>query len=339
MVRPKQLAIASSLALMSPASLVLNGVDLPLSSRLVTQFDSNTWIENLAARSNGDLLLTVLAPTASLYGVANPASDEPSLKLLHTFGDGAAGLVGIAEPEPDLFVVAGYGVAANGTTAPVWTVDLRAGGVEPEVQLVRKLENAGVLNGITAVPGVTDAVLVADSKKGLIWRVDLKTGNYEVGVEVEEMKPGSGASSVGVNGVHVRDGYLYWTNSATVSIYRIEITDQGFPTPCARVELVSTLEAVFVDDFVIGEDNTIWVATNSDNRLIATQPFTNQSVVVYGATDTLALAGDTSAIFGRGESDQSTLYVATCGGMRSPINGTLVEPGKVVAVDTTDFRP
>ncbi|KAI1259644.1 hypothetical protein F5Y18DRAFT_408913 [Xylariaceae sp. FL1019] len=152
------------------------------------------------------------------------------------------------------------------------------------------------------------------------------------------MKPGSGASTIGVNGVHVRDGYLYWTNSATVSVYRIKITDQGFPASCARVELVSTLDAGFVDDFAIGGDGTIWVATNSDNRLIAAQPFTDHSVVVDGATNTLALAGDTSAIFGRGERDHSTLYVATCGGMRSPINGNLVEPGKIVAIDTDGFH-
>lgn len=354
MVRLKQsvalAAATTTLALVSSASPVQDkgASPLPLRTRVVTQFPAappGTWIENIAARANGDLLLTVLSPSASLYGVTDPTSEKPAVELLHTFGDGASGLVGIAEPAPELFVVAGYGAAnstTNTTAALVWTVDFR--GVhghdkKPEAKLVKKLDGAGVLNGVAALPGGHgDAVLVADSSKGLVWRVDIKTGAYEVAVQVAEMS-GSGASGIGVNGIHAtRDGFLYWTNSAARTIYRLRITPRGSAVPYARVEVVAAIDAIFLDDFAIGDDGTIFVATNFDNRLIAVQAGTNRSVVVAGSNTEFTVAGDTAAVFGRGTADRRTLYVSTTGGLGMPVNGTLTEGGKVVAVDTTAFR-
>ncbi|KAI8624655.1 hypothetical protein F5Y19DRAFT_453349 [Xylariaceae sp. FL1651] len=226
-------------------------------------------------------------------------------------------------------------MVANGTTAPVWTVDFRGGGKKPQVKLVKKLERAGVLNGVTALPGVDDTVLIADSTKGIVWHVDIHTGAYEVGVQVDEM---SGGAAVGVNGVHVHDGFLYWTNSSTRTIYRIKITPQGFAATCAGAEAVAVIDAVFLDDFAIGDDGTIWVATNYDNRLFAVQSSTNQSVVAAGSPTEFTVAGDTAAVFGRGTSDRQTLYVSTNGGLKAPINSTLMEGGKVVAIDTAGFR-
>lgn len=59
---------------------------------------------------------------------------------------------------------------------------------------------------------------------------------------------------------------------------------------------------------------------------------------VLGALGELTVGGDTSAAFGRGKGDGNVLYVVTGGAMGSPVNGTLIEGGKVVAVDTKGFR-
>lgn len=53
----------------------------------------------------------------------------------------------------------------------------------------------------------------------------------------------------------------------------------------------------------------------------------------------MTLAGSVAPAFGTLPRDTDTLYVATSGGMVFPINGTIVEGGKIVAVDTKGFLP
>ncbi|KAI1338573.1 hypothetical protein F5Y15DRAFT_121894 [Xylariaceae sp. FL0016] len=317
-----------------------HGVTLPLPHRDVIQLSNPTWLENIAVRSNGDLLLTVLGyPEAAIYSVSGPASGAaPSLTTIGDFSS-ANYLLGIAEPAPDLFVVVGSATdaATNGTTWPAWRLDFRDRGGEPAIEVIGRIDDATVLNGVAALPENSDVVLVADSSGGLVWRLDITTGAYERAIQVPEMGFAANASSpTGVNGVKVCAGYLYWTNSYTQTIYRVGITRDGFAAEGAEVEMVGELDATFLDDFAIGDDGIIWAATDFDNRLFAVQPF-GQNVVVEGGVTQFTLAGDTSAAFGRGETDKHILYVATNGALRVPINGTS-EGGKVVAIDTQSFR-
>ncbi|KAI1326192.1 hypothetical protein F5Y16DRAFT_375537 [Xylariaceae sp. FL0255] len=177
---------------------------------------------------------------------------------------------------------------------------------------------------------------------GLLWRVDISTGKTDVAIQVPEMSNGSPGNLAvqGINGVRIAgDGYLYWSNSVLTTIYRVKIdAATGSIAHGATVETVSKIPDVsFVDDIAVGED-VIFAATNTNNTLVATKPFANETVVVLGNQDTLTVAGDTAAIWGRGENDKKTLYVSTSGAIKAPVNGTLYEPGKVVAVDTTGFR-
>ncbi|CAJ2501444.1 Uu.00g042970.m01.CDS01 [Anthostomella pinea] len=325
-----------------------NGVNLPLPYRVITQFAEPTWIENIAVRANGELLLSFLLPNASLWSVARPADTTagPQIDNLGLFQP-AQGLMGIAEPEPDLFVLASSvftSTTDNATTVcRTWTADFRGGRTAPEIKVVADIPNATIPNGVTAVPGNNSVVLIADSGNGLVYRVDISTGRHDVAVQVPEMAVVVNAQ-VGVNGIHVHDGHLYWTNAGAATIYRLRINTDGSPaTKCgAKVETVAKLDATFLDDFAISADGTIWVVTDFDNRLIAVQPTTGNnsstSVVVEGAVSELTLAGGTSAAFGRGETDRHVLYVTTNGGLNSPVNGTVTEGGKVVAVDTSGFR-
>jgi hypothetical protein len=50
---------------------------------------------------------------------------------------------------------------------------------------------------------------------GVVWKVNVKNGNVEKVIEFDEMKPPPPpALQMGINGVKVRDGYLYWSNTA-----------------------------------------------------------------------------------------------------------------------------
>lgn len=97
---------------------------LPLPNHIITQFPNPTWLENIAVRSNGDLLLTESAPTASLHLVSNLDLNHHSYSsksngsgsttkrtTTHTF-DSLQALFGIAEPLSDVFVVVGRNVSS-----------------------------------------------------------------------------------------------------------------------------------------------------------------------------------------------------------------------------------
>ena len=57
-------------------------------------------------------------------------------------------------------------------------------------------------------------------------------------------------------------------------------------------------------------------------------------VTVDGSQYQLTVAGDTACHFGRRQTDRKTLYVVTDGGLADPVNGTVVEGGKAIALDT-----
>lgn len=337
-------------------------VQATLHLKLVTQFPAPFWIENIAVRRNGALLLTQLttSPPATLYTLPYPwlsisSNSTIPAKPLHTFPNTNA-LLGLAESplHPDLFVlVGGVNPTANSSGSFVaWTVDFRplppspglaTSETQPRVTQIASLSSKGVLlpNGVAALPG-RNAVLVADSLAGCIWRVDIATGAVQLAVKVPEMAASKGAA--GVNGVRVVGEKLYWTNSATAAVYRVGIDAEGKQKEGDMVEKVASLPAIFADDFAVGPTgrkgelggDLLWVATNVNNTLIAVNGQTGKTEVVAGATGSLELAGPTAAAFGRTEKDKEWLYVVTCGGVKAPVNG-LTEGGKVVAVDTRGF--
>ncbi|KAI0128934.1 hypothetical protein BJ170DRAFT_623490 [Xylariales sp. AK1849] len=334
------LTLIGSIYLASAGPLLSRADNLPLPSKTIFQAsETDIWLENVVTRQNGDLLITALWPNSSLFTLREPYSPSPKLDLIHTF-DGANGLLGIVETQPDIFVVAAGQFSALSTwvpgTAAVWEISLNS--LVPAVRKITDIPESLFLNGIEAVPSCThDAVLVADSRLGAVWRVNTKTGEYSKAIEVPEMAPIANASEpFGVNGLKIRDHFLYWSNSDYHTIYRIRINAKGLPAGGAEVETVAVLDSDFIDDFVFDTNGTLWAMTNLDNKVIALRPDGSSDTVVGDVTQ-LTVAGDTAAAFGRTESDGHVLYVVTSGGVAAPVNGTVTEPGKVVAIDTRGF--
>ncbi|KAB5515176.1 hypothetical protein GE09DRAFT_581082 [Coniochaeta sp. 2T2.1] len=329
-----------------------HGVSLPLSSRVVHQFPSHTWLENIVARSTGDLLVTALIPTAAIYQISDPTSDYSSISLIANFTT-VNGLLGITETKPDVFVVVGGnftspGVQVNGTFS-AWEVDLSGSSqhrhhhhhnskhdVSP--RLITALKPAAFLNGLGSLPQNPTAVLISDSALGVVWRLDTVTGKFNKALDFPEMKVAPGSPlAIGVNGLRIKNDTLYFTNSFERAIYSVRVDGDGSVTPGGGVKkVVEIKEAAFLDDIAIGEDGTIWACENVGNRLWSVTPSGTYATVLGGVNET-TVAGDTAAAFGRGNSDGKTLYVVTSGALAAPVNGTYVEGGKVVAVDTSGY--
>lgn len=320
-----------------------NSPSLPLPLRLLHQLSLGSWIENLWVRSNGDILLSTLAPNASVYLISDPTVASPDVSLIYTFGS-MHGILGIIETKPDVFVVVGsnyseLGRPVNGTSA-AWELDFHYPS-KPSAREITAMPDAIFLNGIESVPSSDTTLLIADSTRGLVWRLNTLTGNYGIAIQNPAMDAPAGAPlAIGINGIRVHNGYLYWTNSYEATFYRLRITADGYPAPGAAVQVVGKADAEFLDDLFIGPvgKDIIWSPTNLDNMLVALNPRANEpAVVVEGSPSRLTVAGGTACQFGRGQTDQQILYVATSGGIANPVNGTVTEGGKIVAVDTSSY--
>ncbi|KAK4180681.1 hypothetical protein QBC36DRAFT_353252 [Triangularia setosa] len=319
----------------------------------LVNFPNPTWIENIAVRSNGNLLITELLPRPILYTVINPASSAPQACLLFDFSadeNHVEGLAGIAEASHDVFFFVGgsmdtlsfYAWSVN-FTSTVPSPPLKH---DPIVKKIADLKGVKLPNGVATLPGSPSSVLVADSLGGLAWRLDILAGKSVVAAQVPEMgfPPNETDPSrrVGINGIKVQDGFLYFSNSNLRSMYKVKVGKDGTQDPSDNVRLVGHLleKVSFLDDFVVGQGErrgTIFATTSSDNRFWALAQG-RRPVVVAGEQDRLTLAGSTAAAFGKGKGDKEVLYVVTSGGVGKPVNGNLTEGGKIVKVELSAFR-
>ncbi|KAL7929305.1 hypothetical protein V8C35DRAFT_325286 [Trichoderma chlorosporum] len=313
-------------------------------TNVVQQFPAPSWAENLAVRSNGDLLVTMIAPAADLYNIANPQSSKPTTTLLHSF-TGVESLLGIAEVKPDFFVVVGTnasGVVAIPGTGYLWSVDFSAGHLSPVIKEITALPQVQYPNGMAALPENPDAVLLADSILGCVWRIDISTGAVNMAIQLPQMVPPSNASwPIGINGVHVRQGLfnstmLYWSNSFETTIYRLPIDGRTgallaeYDTPNVAARAVEGY--LFVDDFTIDKEGGIWAAANFNNTILYAPAGSQTLHRAVGAEDSLIMAGCTSCVFGRGFEVAHILYVTNSGAEVYPVNGTLTQGANIVAV-------
>ncbi|KAI0865487.1 hypothetical protein F4860DRAFT_311606 [Xylaria cubensis] len=316
---------------------------LPLPARTIFQLNNdtapNSWFENIALRQNGDLLVTMLQPYASVYSIQQPLSGSPRSSIINIAN--ANGLSGIVETSPDVFAVLAGNYSALATPVPqtmaVWEIDLR--GLKPTTRLITKIPEAGLLNGAAAIPTASSpAILVTDNGISQVWRIDVKTGKYETAAEVPEMKSVPNATiPLGVNGLKIRNGYMYFSNSNLASIYRLAIDKNGIAVEGAKAELVAKYDTDNIDDFAIDEKGNFWAATNFNNTVAVAKPGST-GIAVAGESTELTVAGDTALAFGgRTATDKNIVYVVTGGALARPVNGTITEPAKIVAINRTGF--
>lgn len=155
-------------------------VPLPTATT-VHRFPNGTWVENLAIRSNGGILVDF--GTSPQVAYVDPAAPEgKEAPIIATFPAPATGALGIAELTPDVFYVATSAVGFAGPTpngtGQIWEIDMRKYDKrqEAKVTLVANLTESVFLNGVAAL-GDMKTLLVADPEKGLIWNVNVQTGD------------------------------------------------------------------------------------------------------------------------------------------------------------------
>lgn len=304
--------------------------------RTIYEFPNETWIENIAVRSNGNLLLNLLS-TPSLYEL-NPLHPDPgSAKLLHTFPL-TTGLAGIAEIQPDVFaVLAGNWSLETFSTTPgswsVWKVDFRHSTKNyPSVTKIVDLTKASFPNGMTILAPGSQYLLIADSVLGVVWRLNYLTSRYETILESPLMQPPPGPIVLGINGIHVFNSFAYFTNSFQGLFARVPVSLYGRDAGSATgiYEVISNNGPG--DDFAFDKDGNAYITQDPGDALqLVTQA--GKLTVLAGNVNSTIVEGDTAAAFGRTKRDENLLYVVTNGGIAGAVPGTQITGGKVIAVD------
>ena len=293
----------------------------------------NLKFENLAVRSNGQLLTTISAPVAQVYQI-DPLAIRPPVPV-HAF-DKVQHAAGVCELQRDVFYVAtGNFTITEPTihypsTLAVYSVNMTMFSAWPNgsirhpatVQKVAALPQAALLNGMTPAGPQTSSLLIADSFAGVIWHLDLKTGLSSVALNDSTTSgPGrTGSSATGVNGVKIFNGSLYYTNTGASALYRVPLNSTGFvPAGQRPVTIASNLSC---DDFALDAKENAYVAGPAS--IITKISPDGAREIIAGAFNSSSspLHGPTSVQLGRGPSDWMSLYVTTNGGVLTEVVGS-----------------
>ncbi|KAH9209968.1 hypothetical protein DL95DRAFT_466262 [Leptodontidium sp. 2 PMI_412] len=185
----------------------------PYPLTVVAEFPSPSWVENLAVRENGDLLVISLSL---------PSFTGKSPILVASISQ-ATGVAGIAELEKDVFYVAAgniSGLTPIEASMAVRRVNLRPFSFEncgnivtpAKVELVASFPDTIFLNGMCRLSSTNNSkLLISDSILGSVFMLDVNTKTYAISITNPAMSAQGSASGIemGINGIHVfEDGEL-----------------------------------------------------------------------------------------------------------------------------------
>ncbi|RFU27362.1 hypothetical protein B7463_g8984, partial [Scytalidium lignicola] len=311
----------------------------PLQITQLQAFGPGSWIENLAIRPNGQILVARFdIPEVILV---DPTNKLPPITIAAWNATEYSCASGITETTPDMFYVelsAPHDATflKTGGTCSIFKIDMRkfkattSGAVISKATVTKTTDilDADFLNGLDTLDDTH--LLAGDKYNEWVYNVDVRTGEHHITIDDPKMKATTNATRhLGIDGLKIRDNFLYWTNVAAGSYNKIRISERGEPIGSSMV--ISPI--VGLDDFVFRADGTAFLAQSHSNEIMVLRPGSSTPTVIAGAPTSTLLAGVTAIRFGRTLADRNRLYVTTSGAQGAPINGTLVVPGTVSYVD------
>lgn len=276
-------------------------------------FPADVGAENIVARSNGKLLVTV-SRQPELWHI-DPAYNK-SGRVIRTFPN-VDSLSGIAELSPDIFIV----IAGNQSGPPyyagtvgsnsVWEVNMRS--TPAEVNKIVDVPDAVLLDGLAILNHDRGLLVAADCQGGALYLID-STARTAKQVLKDDLLAGTnttasaGFGHIGIDGVKVWGGSVYFTNSAKQFLGRIPVDRvtgklTGGPSILQRYD-------TFVDDFQITPAGDFLVSEEASGFLlghVSDIGGANSSHLFINAT------GATACAFGRTPADRCLVYASLQG--------------------------
>ncbi|KAI0112990.1 hypothetical protein F4814DRAFT_460243 [Daldinia grandis] len=287
----------------------------PPSRELFVFNEGKTFIENIAVRTDGTLLLSTFE-NGRLYSL-DPSAAKPKVELVAEF-PGSSGITGVVANSPDVFTVTGGEHRPFRFTLgsmKVYTVSFQGSGQPVVVKTIAEVPDTEMLNGIAALPSQPHIVLSADSVGGRIFRIDTTTGAVDVAFSDPILEPNE-AVPLGVNGIKTFGPHLYFANSAKGVFGRIPIGPDG--SKIGDAELIAQIPGTInpnnaYDDFDIaqpaGGNPTAYVTAHA-NKIYSIDLVTGEQQLFFGGGDSTALVHPTSVAVSK---DGKGIYVVTAG--------------------------
>ena len=296
----------------------------------IHEFPTDYSIENLAVRQSGEILATV-ANHPEIYQV-NPVTKET---VLAATIPGVNGTLDVVEVEKDIFYTdAGNLSLVTITAAPgsfgLFKIDMRnfdpAKPGSAPVTKVASFPDGDFLNGMVVLNKAAGLILVADSVAGLVWKVNVHTGQVSKAVEDPAMKPDpKNAIFLGINGIKLRGPSLIFDNYDLGTLNSVPIKLDG--TAAGPVKTFAT-GLTGADDFQYDVRGDVFLAQNI--------PANELGFVKNGADTGTVLApvrGATAVQFGRTGADRTTLYLTSDAGVVEVDGKNVTIGGRVLKVE------
>ena len=319
--------------------------NLPLPVKLIHQFPLGIWLENLAIRRNGKILTTAVT-SPELLQVDDRGDIPPT--VVHRFA-GKSSCFGITELGDDIFyVIAGNFTLTTFTSFAgsyaVYEVNLRNynGTLAAPVTKIAQIPGAQLVNGITVLSHKRKTLLVGDSSLGVVYRIEIQTGTVTKVLDQPLFKGNSEKISTGVNGLVVRNGYLFFANTNQNLLAKIAINQDGTPQSGAVAKIVNK-DVQGPDDFSLAPFGGKFaiIAQNSPNKLGLVKNGVYTEVAGLNAAKGSVLLGPTAVEFARGGGRKGRhnkkVYITTTGGVAQYLSGNITIPGTISSVDLSGY--
>lgn len=306
--------------------------------KIVAEFPEHFFLENLAVRSDGSILVTVMN-RKELWLVPKPEDELPVQPVhLATF---EFNTLFVVEWRPDCFLV-GVADVYDTRRARLYKVDLKGWSPGSAVAASLMLELPEPWFGLNGACFVAADILLAAGVAGLIWRVDLRdeAPSARLWLQHDSMKNRPGEKKPeqpGVNGVQfdAENGYLYYTSTSQQLLLRVKVS----PVTHEAVDLPEFVAGGREwDDFLIDEaEGVAYVTTHRENTIdrvrLAHDGNRIGRTVIAGDPFTEILVGPSAGAWGRGPGEFGRIaYFTTDGGTAQPPDGTF-RTAKVLMVE------
>lgn len=297
----------------------------------VAYFPEKYFLENLAVRADGSILITAVLQKELWFVPAPEPGALVDPVLVHTFDHMVTGII---EVEPDVFIVNlsdGYTTHESHLARVDFTEWTPGEPVSPDIIYTFDDRVRGLNGSCLIGPGV---MLVADCFAGFIWRIDLgegaktATGRIWLAHDTMAMDPDSDVPpppQPGVNGVRygAQSGYVWYTSTAQRVFMRVAADPQTLD-PAGAPEFVAAIDNA--DDFCVDEHAGFAYVTRHRANTIDRVPLhpRHGSEVRHIAGDPFdeILIGPSSAAWGGGPGEHGRVaYVTIDGGTTAPPDG------------------
>lgn len=328
----------------------------PLPSETIATFPIGTFLENIAVRSNGTLLISDMTGGKVYYLDPSDPNPQSTLVEIHNFNgqkptvgenEGSAygsGIVATAIVEDSLVDDLFYVIAGQHGTSATWAVHtLDFSSFDPRsnasftVKKLIEVPDAIWLNGSTMLPR-SNTLLIAESLQSQLIAVHIPTLAVKVWLsdkllgKITDRQPWPGA-----NGVQFYNGKVFITNSdrAIVLVAELDAEDE-FKEDSLKI----VAKDITGDDLAFDTAGNAFIATNPAQTVAKfaelgtnLESLNSGRETMLGGPDIRETAGPTAVAFGRGSPEEERkLYVVTTGGLVVPVNGEL-DLARVVRVD------